>query len=161
VFDAETEAFLHSGCGLLVATTSADGEPHATRGWGLDVLEPGPPALVRLLLDADDEQTLAHVAGGGAIAITAANVLTLRSLQLKGRALGLDATTPVDPDRVDRYVRAFHADVEVTDRVPWETFAAFFPESYVACLASVEHTFDQTPGPGAGARTGSTLVGEA
>jgi hypothetical protein len=156
VFDPETRAFLESGCGLLAATVSADGEPHAARAWGLDVVELGPPALVRLVLDADDERTLEHVAGGGAIAITAANVLTLRSLQLKGRAEGLDAANPVDQERVDRYLRQFHHDVETTDRVTWETFQTFFPASYVGCVVRVEEMFDQTPGPGAGARTDSS-----
>ncbi len=155
MFDPEMQGFLQSGCGLLVATVSADGEPHATRGWGLDVVELGPPALVRVLLDADDDRTLEHVAARGAVAITAANVLTLRSLQLKGRSQGLDAASLGDPERGDRYVRQFHADVEVTDRVPWETFERFFPASYVACVVSVEEMFDQTPGPGAGARTES------
>ena len=94
MFDPETQAFLHSGCGLLVATVSPDGEPHATRGWGLDIVELGPPAVVRVMLDADDERTLEHVVAGGAVAITAANVLTLRSLQLKGRSR---ASTPRAP----------------------------------------------------------------
>jgi hypothetical protein len=154
LFDPETRAFLHSGCGLLVATVSADGEPHATRGWGLDIVELGPPAVVRVMLDADDERTLENAAAGGAVAITAANVLTLRSLQLKGRSRGLDAASPVE--RVDRYIRAFHRDVETTDHISWETFQLFFPASYVACLVNVAETFDQTPGPGAGARTGSS-----
>ncbi|MET0902594.1 MAG: pyridoxamine 5'-phosphate oxidase family protein [Acidimicrobiales bacterium] len=154
MFDPETQAFLHSGCGLLVATVSPDGEPHATRGWGLDIVELGPPAVVRVLLDADDERTLEHAAAGGAVAITAANVLTLRSLQLKGWSQGLDAASSVE--RVDRYVRAFHHDVELTDRVSWDTFKSFFPSTYVACIVSVAETFDQTPGPGAGARTGSS-----
>ena len=70
-------------------------------------------------------------------------MLTLRSLQLKGRSQGLDAASPDDPERVDRYVREFHADVEVTDRVPWETFERFFPAGYVACL--VERRRDVRP----------------
>ena len=154
LFDPETQAFLESGCGLLVATVSPDGEPHASRGWGLDVLDVGPPARVRLMLDAEDARTLEHVGAGGAIAITAANVLTLRSMQLKGRALGLDAAAPDDLERVERYVREFHADVEATDYVTWELFQQFFPVDCVPCLVEVHEAFDQTPGPGAGARVG-------
>jgi len=133
---------------------SPDGEPYASRAWGLDVLEVGPPARVRLLLDAEDERTLEHVAAGGAIAITAANVLTLRSMQLKGRSQGLDGAASTDRARVDRYVREFHADVEATDHVTWELFQQFFPVDCVACLVDVHEAFDQTPGPGAGARVG-------
>ena len=109
-----------------------------------------------LLLDADDERTLEHVAAGGAVAITAANVLTLRSLQLKGRSLGLDAANPATRSGST----ATSAPSTPTSRPPtacsWETFELFFPASYVACLVSVAETFDQTPGPGAGARTGSS-----
>jgi Pyridoxamine 5'-phosphate oxidase len=152
LFDRQTRAFLESGCGLLVATVSPDGEPYASRGWGLDVLDAGPPARLRLLLDADDGRTLEHVAAGGAIAITAANVLTLRSIQLKGRARGLDGATSDDRARVERYVREFHADVEATDFVTWELFQQFFPVDCLACLIDVHEAFDQTPGPGAGAR---------
>ena len=154
MFDSETRAFLESGCGLLVATVSPEGEPHASRGWGLDVQDLGAPARLRLLLDADDERTLEHVRAGGAIAITAANVLTLRSIQLKGRALGSDGDIPDDPGRVERYVREFHADVHATDHVTWELFQQFFPASCIACLVDIDDVFDQTPGPGAGARVG-------
>ena len=155
MFDPETQAFLESGCGLIVATVSGEGEPHAARAWGLDLLEPGPPARMRLLLDPDDERTIAHAASRGAIAVTGANVLTLRSMQLKGRAVEVAVASPDDAARADRYIRAFYADVEATDRVPWERFEHFLPAGYVTCTIEVHDVFDQTPGPGAGARVGA------
>ena len=152
MFDPETQAFLHSGCGLLVATVSRDGEPHATRGWGLDIVELGPPTVVRVLLDADDERTLEHAAAGGAMAITAANVLTLRSLQLKGRSQGLDAA---ELGRAGRPLRP-RLPPRCRARRPRHLgdLQLVLPPTYVACMVSVAEMFDQTPGPGAGARTG-------
>src|SRR5688572_10016749 len=58
VFSDEMTAFLQSGCSLIVGTVGPDGEPHAGRAWGLDVLDPR--GRVQLLLDAADERTLAH-----------------------------------------------------------------------------------------------------
>ena len=152
MFDPETRAFLESGCGLIVGTVGPDGEPHAGRAWGMDVLDLGPPARTRLLLDADDERTIAHVAEGGAMAVTATNVLTLRSTQLKGRAMRPEVAMPEDDARAERYIEQFHADVHATDRVPWEQFQQILPAGYVACTFEAHERYDQTPGPGAGAR---------
>ena len=124
-------------------------------------LELGPPAVVRLLLDADDERTLEHVAAGGAIAITAANVLTLRSLQLKGRAQGLDAASPDDPERVERYVRAVprrrrgHRSSALGDLPAVLPRGRTWPAS-----SSVDEMFDQTPGPGRRRADGVALMAE-
>jgi hypothetical protein len=152
VFDEETRAFLESGCGLIVGTVAADGAPHAARGWGMDVLDVGPPVRLRLLLDADDERCIAHVVDGGAIAVTATHITTLRSIQLKGRALGPEVLTPADVERADRYVEAFFAAVHAADSVPWERFERFMPDGYVVCTFEAHERYDQTPGPGAGAR---------
>ena len=77
------------GVGLLpiVGTVGPDGEPHAARGWGITV-PTTPSTTVRLLVDADDADGLRHLADGGAVAVTGADVPTLRSVQLKGRSLG-------------------------------------------------------------------------
>ena len=152
MFDEETRAFLESGCGLIVGTVAPDGAPYAGRGWGLDVLDVGPPARLRLLLDVDDEGTIAHVVAGAAIAVTATNVRTLRSIQIKGRAMGPEVLTPEDAARGDRYIEEFFADVEAVDGVPRERFEHFMPSGFVVCTLEAHERFDQTPGPGAGAR---------
>jgi hypothetical protein len=152
VFDEETQAFLESGCGLIVGTVDPDGAPWAGRGWGLEVLEPGPPARLRLLLDSDDEGSVANVVAGAPIAVTATDVKTLRSVQLKGRAIGPEVLTPEDEARGRRYADEFFADVEAVDGVPRERFEHFMPIGYVVCTFDAHEHFDQTPGPGAGAR---------
>ncbi len=152
MFDDETTAFLESGSALLVGTVSPDGEPHASRGWGLDVTSAGDPTRVRVLLDVDDTTGLEHAAAGGAIAVTAASVRTLRSVQLKGRSLGLEPATPDDAARAQRYLDELFTDVHETDGTALAVLARFAPRGVVACAVEVGERFDQTPGPGAGAR---------
>lgn len=152
MFDDETTAFLMSGCALIIGTVRADGEPHAGRGWGLDVtVDTDDRAEVHLLLDADDATTIELAAAGGAMAITAANVRTLRSVQMKGRSLGLAAPEAGDDERAHRYIDQFFTDIVDTDGTSPELLAKFQPRGFVACSVEIVERYDQTPGPGAGA----------
>ena len=157
MFEPEMVAFLQSGCSTIIGTVDGDGVPHAGRTWGLDVLapdaegsEPGVP-LVRLLIDADDVLTLQHLDDGGAVAITAANVPTLRSVQLKGRSLGVDAAGESDVERAARYCDDFFTDVEQTDGTERALLVRLVPERFAVCHMRIDEVYDQTPGPGAGA----------
>jgi hypothetical protein len=154
VLDDETRAFLESGCALIVGTVDPEGGPHAGRGWGLSVLDDGSVPRLRLLLDADDERSVAHAARGGAIAVTATSVTTLRSMQLKGRSIGTEVVTVDDEARAARFVEHFFADVHATDGVEWEVFDRMTPMGYVPVVFEAHETYDQTPGPQAGARVG-------
>jgi hypothetical protein len=156
VFDDETTALLESGCALIVGTVAADGEPHAGRAWGLDVTSAGDEPQVRLLLDVDDARTVEHAAASGAIAITATSVRTLRSVQLKGRTLGLEVASQEDGERAHRYIHEFFTDIWETDGTPAALTDRFVPIGFVACTVEVHERFDQTPGPGAGARVDSS-----
>jgi hypothetical protein len=150
VFDEERTAFLESGCALILGTVLPDGEPHAGRGWGLTVLpEDG---HVRLLLDAEDLALVDQAARRGAIAITGASVRTLLAVQLKGRALSVEAASGDDTARAERYCDAFFGDIVDTDGLDRSVVERMTPLDYVACTVAVERLFDQTPGPGAGAR---------
>jgi hypothetical protein len=154
VVETETRAFFESGCALLVGTVSADGEPHAGRGWGLDVLSEE-PLRIRVLLDAEDVATVERAAEGGAIAVTATSVRTLHSVQLKGRATSVEADAG-DAARAQRYIAAFFHDIQDTDGTTMDLLDRFVPLGYVGCTVEVEERFDQTPGPAAGAAIGRT-----
>jgi hypothetical protein len=150
VFDEEQTVFLEGGCALILATVLADGEPHAGRGWGLTVLpEPG---QVRLLLDAEDLAMVDQAAGRGAIAITGASVRTLQAVQLKGRAGAVEEASDDDIARAARYCDAFFGDIVDTDGIDRTVVERMTPIGFVACTVAVDQLFDQTPGPGAGAR---------
>ena len=149
LFDPETAAFLETGCALLVATVMPDGEPFATRGWGLTVLDAA-RGEVRILLDAEDAESIALLAAGARVACTATSVIDLRSVQLKGRSTGVDVATAADRARAGEYTEAFFADIEATDGYARPLLERLLPRDYVPCTVLVEELFDQTPGPGAG-----------
>jgi hypothetical protein len=150
LFDEETRAFVEAGNALIIGTVGAAGDPCATRGWGLTVLPE--PMQIRVLLDGSDLTTVAHVAAGGPIAVTAASIRTLESVQLKGRALGVEPADDDDLARADRYCTAMFSDIHGTDFTPLELLEQLRPPSFVACTVEVEEAFDQTPGPNAGER---------
>jgi hypothetical protein len=148
-FDAPTEAFLGTGCALIVGTVAADGAPHAGRAWGCEVVDHGP--VIRLILDAGDTATVANLAQGGAVAVNATDVRTFRSIQLKGCADGVTAAADADHQRADRYCEDFFGDIHDTDGTDRSLVERMRPRDFVVAEITVGEAFDQTPGPNAGA----------
>lgn len=146
----ETAAHLESGCSLIVGTVGPDGEPHATRSWGLRVL-PDEPSRVRVLLDASDAPILEDLARSGAIAVTGTDVPTLRSVQLKGHAISFEPATDADQDRALQFCDQLITAINATDGTPRHLIERLVPRRYIACVIAVDTLFDQTPGPRAGA----------
>jgi hypothetical protein len=145
-----TARFLEGGCSIIVGAVLDDGEPYAMRGWGMTLL-PGEPVQARLLLAADDVVGAAVLAGGRAIAVTAADVPSFRSVQVKGRSLGVTPGSDDDRARASRFADAFFGDVSRTDGTDRRVLDRMVPTDYVACTFTIEELYDQTPGPGAGA----------
>jgi hypothetical protein len=157
VFEPETVRFLEGGCALIVGT-AAGGVPRATRGWGLDVLDGG---AVRVLLSRDDAPPADHLRAGMPIAITGADVRTLRSAQVKGRVLTTEPGTTADAERARRYHEAFFGDIVHTDGTPRALLERMMPSGYLSCAVAVDELYDQTPGPGAGAALRGASEGPA
>lgn len=143
-----TKEFLESGCALIVATVADDLEPHASRGWGLDLVGEN---RVRLLVDADDLQLHANLAANSSIAISATHVPTLRSVQLKGHTTSFEPGTDADLHRMRRYCDQFFADIQATDGIAPEMMERIVPARLAVYQAQFDEVFDQTPGPRAGA----------
>jgi hypothetical protein len=153
VFEPELVAFLESGCSTIVGLVTGSGEPFATRGWGIRVL-PGEPEQLRLLVGAGPMAAAGRTPGDGttfAIAVTGADVRTLRSVQLKGTAHDLEPVTDADLACSARYCAEFFADVEDADDVSPALMQRLVPADLLACTVEVAEAYDQTPGPGAGA----------
>jgi hypothetical protein len=151
VIDSQLAAFLEGGCALIVGTVTAEGEPVATRGWGATVVDPV-EGRVRLLLSSSEHQVLDHLGPGSRLAITGADVATLRSVQVKGRLLVIEPATVDDRARAQRFCHEFYTDIVETDHTPLEIVERITPSDYVAGVAVIDDVYDQTPGPGAGAR---------
>ncbi len=152
ILDDGTTALVTAGSALIVGTVDAHGMPHACRAWGLDVLDRSGAggARLRVLLDDGDDVALANLAHGRPIAITAADVPSLRSAQVKGVAVGSEACGPEDRERMRRYVDAFFGDVVATEGTSRHVLDRLVPDGVVAVLVDVTEVFDQTPGPAAG-----------
>jgi hypothetical protein len=147
-----TATFLEGGGALLVGTVEADGAPCAARGWGITVMASDGPALrVQVVLDAGDERALRALAATGAVSVTATDVRTLRSIQLKGRAEPVVAATEDDIALARRYCDDFFEAINEADGIDQALLERLVPAAYVTCEITVHHRFDQTPGPGAGA----------
>jgi hypothetical protein len=153
VFTAETTAFLEGGCSLVIGSVGADGAPTASRGWGLTMLS-RERGECRLLLDAAAERFIDNLHRTGVIAVTAADVPTLRSIQLKGVVTDIEPATDADRDRADQYTCAFFDDIEHTDGTDRRVLEHMRPREFVASLATFDRIYDQTPGPSAGAALG-------
>jgi len=150
VFDEALIRMLHSGCALLVGGADSTGRPHASRGYGLTVMD-GEPVRVRLLVDADDATTLDNLQPNAPVAITAASVPNLSSVQLKGRVVQLQPVNEVDEAKRVQYSSDLTNDIHRTDGDQLAVIRPWSERSVVACIVEVEATFDQTPGPSAGA----------
>lgn len=156
MLDEATIEFLHGGCALLVGTVDASGLAHAGRGHGLTVLSADDPVRLRLLVDRDDAHSVANLYPGAMVAICTADVPTLRSLQFKGRVLAVEPATPDDLSKHQQYARDFTWDIHRTDGDLLPMLRRWADRPVLACVVEVDDTFDQTPGPTAGRRMGST-----
>lgn len=142
---------LEAGCALIIGTVDGKGMPHATRGWGLDVLDPA-EGRVRIVLPGDDPVMLDNLHATSRLAVTGTNIPTLRSIQAKGHVLSVEDATGTDLRRAARFREAFFGDIERVDAVPRALSERLLPQSYLACVAVVDQLYDQTPGPKAGSR---------
>lgn len=152
MIDADLAALLESGCSTIVGLLTPSGEPYATRGWGTEVLD-GDPLRIRVLVGAGAFAAVGLLPGDGAtfaIAVTGANVRTLRSVQLKGSAHDLEAPTAADLERSRAYCEAFFGDVKAVDGIARAMMDRLVPADLLALTVDVTELYDQTPGPTAG-----------
>jgi hypothetical protein len=145
----ETGALLQSGCALLLGTVDPSGMPHATRGWGLRVIDPD-RSEVRILLPGDDPIVLSNLRSTGRIAVTGVDIETLRSIQVKGRTLRIEPPTTTDRHWSTRYCDALFADIEHVEATPPALVRLLVPRDILGCDVVLDECYDQTPGPRAG-----------
>jgi hypothetical protein len=158
VLDGEMAGFLESGCGLIVGLVRPDGVPFPFRAWGLDVLDAS-AGTMRVLVGAGelarfgaDRAELAGVA----IAVTGSDVRTLHTVQVKGTVDAVADVTPEDLKRARRHTSAFFDVIVELDQISREALERMVPVDFVTVAVTVTEAYDQTPGPGAGARMASS-----
>jgi hypothetical protein len=149
VLDPDVVALLESGCSTFLGTVDAAGNPVAGHCMGIRVTG---PAEVRVMVNAEQDEVLADLRAPGAVALGATDVHTLRSVQLKGRAVRVEPVTADDRIHTDAYAASFFRAVHDTDGADVDVLQRYRPRELVALVMHVDDVFDQTPGPQAGAR---------
>lgn len=148
MIDTDVAALLESGCSTVACTVDDAGAPDATRVWGISVLEDR--CHVRAVLGADEPSVLANLLRTQVIAITATRVVTLESIQLKGRAVAIEPESDDDRARRERFTRELFSEIHEADGHPVELLERLVPSVGVAVVVRADAVYDQTPGPGAG-----------
>jgi len=148
MFAAELTTMIESGAGLVIGTAAADGTPRGVRAWGAWIVDPEEQRL-RVVFTGDD-QTLVDNLEGRKVAVTAADVRTVRSVQLKGRVVSVEQPTPADIEITERQTTSFFEGVNATDGNPIELLDVMRPCTHLVIEMIVDEQYDQTPGPTAG-----------
>src|SRR5436305_4694066 len=89
---------LERSSGHVVGLVTAAGAPFVTRGWGIRIIDGGRGA--RLLLSGAEVTTLGHAGNGLSgmpVALTATDIRTLRTVQVKGPITSIEQAD--DDDR--------------------------------------------------------------
>jgi Pyridoxamine 5'-phosphate oxidase len=151
--DPDVAALLESPCSMFIGTVGADGNPAAAHAMGAQTLHDG--ARLRVILNAEERQLLDNLRTTAVVSLGATDVPTLRSVQVKGRAVEVEPVTAADRIRTDEYLAALFQTIHDTDGSPIELLRRLVPRDFVALVMTVEALFDQTPGPQAGASLGT------
>ena len=150
MIDAELAAFLEEGLGIQLGTRNARLEPTGVRVVAAAV-EPDHVHLIAYVPEVCGAQILPDLESNGEAAVVFARPPDERACQLKGTFVGARAATGDERQIVlaqwDRWL----------DRLASVGYARGMFEHWIAwpCLAvriRVSAIFNQTPGPGAGAR---------
>jgi hypothetical protein len=147
-----------SGPAAIVGSADAAGVPEMSRGWGVQVLADANEVVI-CVPSRSGRRLLANLEHAGRMAVVMTSPRTYRSFQVKGRVV---AIAPASADDRDRAAAHQHAFVESAYAVglPRESARRLFTDRHGEPLDAdlttvrmkVEALFDQTPGPGAGAR---------
>lgn len=146
--DIDVLARFAPGSGLLAATVGPDGAPRASRAWSVRLVD-ADLGRVRVLVSADDPVAVSNLSIG-AIAVTAANVRTYESAQLKGRVVTIEAPSDADLATLRTDAERFFAEIQEVDGMPIEQTRRILPHEAIAVVFDVDEQYDQSPGPTAG-----------
>jgi general stress protein 26 len=144
----ELKAFMEAGVAAILGTGDASGRPRVDYGWGTRVRPDG--VTVDVFLDtARADRALANVRENPKVALTLADPMTHRSVQLKGVYRETRAASEDDRAWVQQQREAF---LTVTTLIgdPPDVIRGLWLDDVVKVAFTVERAFDQTPGPGAG-----------
>ena len=152
---AELATFLDAGPAMLGASADESHRPECFRVWGAWLDD---DHRLRALVASDAGRTMTSVGPGARVSFTFTDITSFESVQVKGRAVAAAAPPgPADLERMRRYNDLFTAALATVGhrRQAAETMR---PLSVFVLVVDVDELYDQTPGPGAGARVRAELT---
>lgn len=142
-------SFLESGVSMVGASADDELVPEAFRIWGASLSDDD---FLRALVSSDAGATFGHVRQGTPLCMTFADVLNLRSMQVKGRAVGAaEPPGPEDLACMERYQEGLYPKILLNGTSP-ALFDGIRPRSVFVVTIEIDEVYDQTPGPSAGTR---------
>ncbi len=144
----ELVEFIESGMSMMLATRDAELHPDCVRLAGAQVSADRKSITVRVP-ERTGARSLANIAAGSPIAITVSRPIDYRSVQIKGRCVGVRPSGEADQRAAERYHAGF---VEALYAVgmPRRMTQRFRIAPCVIVDIAVAELFHQTPGPEAG-----------
>jgi hypothetical protein len=147
---AAVKDLVAAGPSMMLGTRDAKRVPEALRGTAI-VVHPDDQKVTVFLNRTTGRRTLDNLADNSRIAVTCSHPVNHQTFQLKGRALEVRDATAEEQGIVESYRASFFALLASVGVVPEVLHRlAFLP--LAAVIVEVTEVFDQTPGPGAGAR---------
>ena len=144
----DLKGFMESGVAVLVGTGDAEGRPRIDYGWGPRVRPDR--VTVDVFLDvARADRALANLRENSKIAMTVADPVSYRSVQVKGVYRETRAVNDDDRAWVQQQREAFLTAATLVGDPP-ETIRNMWMDGVVRVAFVVDRAFDQTPGPEAG-----------
>ena len=150
MLSAELVEFVESGVSLLCGTRDVQLRPDCCRAVGAIVGRDR--ASVTLLLNPlTAKRTLANLAGGGPVAMTASRPIDYRTIQVKGTASPPRPATETEQMIAQRYLAAFTEALYLVG-LQRAVVRRLRVAPAVAIELAITDVFQQTPGPQAGVK---------
>jgi hypothetical protein len=147
---SELVEFVESGASVLVGTRDARLRPECMRAAGC-VVAKDRKTLAVLLPEMTGRRTLANIETGSPVAVTFNRIVDHRTVQVKGTCVRVRAADASEHEVVRRYLSAFTESLYFVG-LSRAIVRRFRVEPCVVAEVDVRELFEQTPGPGAGAR---------
>lgn len=135
---------------ILVGTRDETLSPEITRGWGPTILPDGYTIDVCVSISAG-AKTLQNLGNCDEIAVTFSHTVTYKTVQLKGRFLESGEPSSRDWEAFERQKNIFLEQTKVHG-LPLNIASRLCTTDLVRIRFVVHEAFEQTPGPGAGAK---------
>lgn len=153
--DPEAADFIRSGLSITLAAASPACVPSLSRALAAEVV--GEDELRVFLIANTAQAVLRDLECSWRVAIVFSRPSTHRTLQIKGRLVGIDPVDEAWLETVHRQMEAFSADLRLIGHAPgFASTLLGFERRGLRCLrVRAETGFQQTPGPGAGRPLGA------